>query len=217
MTLDIAALAVDVDHLVRPGGILDTLEALLPEQVTDPAAIGAHQEITGSPAPWHTEAAAILLTIHEGARRLEASLRRAVTGRHGARRGSSTPNTRAALKSCVRLAEALTDDQVETAARIVAHWVTAARQLRDIDQADRWEPLPRQPGMLPPACDYCATYSLRWNQRSNEVRCVNPDCYDADGHRPIARMEIGRLTGTAALVWRDGRTATYTHDQEPAA
>lgn len=214
--MHLAHLAVDVDHLVRPGGILDQLAALLPEPVADPSTgTTSHHKVTGSPAPWHAEAAAALLDVHEGARRLEASLRRDVSGRLGERRGSSADNTRAALKSIVRLCEALDDDQVKDAARIVARWVTSARQLRDIDLADRWEPLPRRPGTLPPPCDYCATFSLRWNRRSGEVRCVNGECRDGDGHRPVARMEIGRFTGQAALVWRDGRTVTY--DQEDNA
>lgn len=214
--MHIANLAVDVDHLVRAGGLLDRLEDLLPEQVTDPATVGTHQEVTGSPAPWHAEAAAVLLTVHEGARRLEASLRRDVSGRLGERRGASTENTRSALRSIVRLAEALDDDQVKDAARIVGRWVTAARQLRDVDQAEKWEPLPRRPGQLPPPCDYCRTYSLRWNRRSGEVRCVNGECRDGDDMRPVARMEIGRFSGVAALVWRDGRTATYAHEDTAA-
>jgi len=214
--MDITTLAVDVDHLVRPGGILDQLEALLPEPVADPSTgTTSHHKVTGSPAPWHAEAAAVLLDIHAGARELEADLKYRVTGRAPEPRGGSDVNTRSALRSIVRLAEALDDDQVKDAARTVGRWVTTARQLRDIDQADRWEPLPRRPGALPPPCEYCATYSLRWNRRSGEVRCVNGDCRDGDGHRPVARMEIGRLTGTAALVWRDGRTVTY--DQEETA
>lgn len=214
--MDIVALAVDVDHLVRPGGILDQLEALLPEPVADPSTgTTSHHKVTGSPAPWHAEAAAVLLDIHAGARELEADLKYRVAGRAPEPRGGSDVNTRSALRSIVRLAEALDDDQVKDAARTVGRWVTTARQLRDIDQADRWEPLPRRPGALPPPCEYCATYSLRWNRRSGEVRCVNGDCRDGDGHRPVARMEIGRLTGTAALVWRDGRTVTY--DQEETA
>lgn len=214
--MDIVTLAVDVDHLARPGGILDRLEALLPEQATDPAGEPSHRKVTGSPAPWHAEAAAVLLDITEGSRRLEASLRRDVSGRLGERRGSSVENTRSALRSIVRLCEALDDDAVKDAARIVGRWITTARQLRDIDEADRWEPLPRRPGTLPPPCDYCATYSLRRNRRSGEVRCVNGDCRDGDGHRPVARMEIGRFTGTAALVWRDGRTVTYDHEDTAA-
>lgn len=209
MAEDLAQLAIDVDHLVRPGGLLDKLEALLPEQVTDPSSGGTRRKVAGSPAPWNGAVAAVLLDIHEGARRLEAALRQAVTGRLGERRGASDANTRAALRSIVRLAEGLGEDAASYAARTVARWVRAAQQLRDIDQADRWDPLPRQPGMLPPACDYCQTYSLRWNRRSGEVRCCNPDCRDEDGRRPVARMEIGRYSGQAALVWRDGRAVIY--------
>jgi hypothetical protein len=208
-THDTLNLAIDVDHLVRRNGILDQLEGLLPEEGTTDEPSSHPGKITGSPAPWNAEAAAIYFDITEGARRLEASLRRDVSGRLGERRGNSTPNTRSALRSVVRLTEALDDDRVKTTTRIVARWVTTARQLRDIDQADPWEPLPRLPGHLPPACDYCSTYSLRWNRRSGEVRCVLRDCRDGDGKRPIARMEIGRFTGQAALVWRDGRSVTY--------
>lgn len=214
--MHIANLSVDVDHLVRPGGILDTLEALLPEQATNPETGGRHK-VTGSPAPWHAEAAAVLFDITEGARRLEASLRRDVSGRLGDRRGSSRTNTRDALRSAVRLAEALDGDQARDAARIVGRWVTSARQLRDIDLADRWEPLPRIPGHLPPACDYCATYGLRWNRRTGVVRCCNTECSDADGHRPEARIEVGRFTGRASLVWRDGRSVVYRIEEETAA
>lgn len=35
--MDITTLVVNVDHLVRPSGILDQLEALLPEPVADPS------------------------------------------------------------------------------------------------------------------------------------------------------------------------------------
>lgn len=216
--MDLAHLAVDVDHLVRPGGILDQLHALLPEQTADPSTgTTAHHKVTGSPAPWHAEAAAVLLDVHEGARRLEASLRRDVSGRLGERRGSSGANTRAALRSIVRLAEGVDPDRQKAATRIVSRWVTAARQLRDVDQADRWEPLPRHPGHLPPACDYCGTYALRWNRRSGEVRCVLADCLDGNGRRPVARMEIGRFTGTAALVWADGRSVVYATEPEHIA
>lgn len=217
MSLD--ALRSDVVELVRPGGLLDQLGALLPETVTDPATGGTARKVAGSPAPWHAEAAVVLLDVHEGARRLEASLRRDTAGRLGQRRGGSDTNTRRALQSVVRLAEALDTDQQRHAARIVAHWVTSARQVKDIDLTDRWEPLPRLPGMLPPACDYCLTYSLRWNRRAGEVRCILTACRDEDGRRPVARMQIGRYSGQASLVWQDGRQVVYLVEPvtEPAA
>ncbi|HLV74900.1 hypothetical protein FHX41_1235 [Actinomadura hallensis] len=129
--------------------------------------------------------AAVLLDIHAGARELEADLKYRVAGRAPEPRGGSDVNTRAALKSIVRLAEALDEEQVKAAARIVGRWATTARRLRDVDEAERWEPLPRRPGALPPPCDYCETYSLRWNRRSGEVRCCNPECLDADGRRGV--------------------------------
>jgi hypothetical protein len=208
-------IALDINELTRPGGVLDQLEQLLPEQATDSTTGGGHQKITGSPAPWHAEAAAALVVIHEEARRLEASLRREVTGNLGRRRGGSTGNTRDALAAIVKLTEAVCDDEVKTAARIVARWVTSARQIRDIDQTDRWEPLPRLPGMLPPACDWCDTYSLRMNRRTGEVRCTNSRCKDEEGRRPVARILTGTYSGQASLVWQDGRSVVYT--TEPAA
>ncbi|GAA2092386.1 hypothetical protein [Actinomadura alba] len=216
-TADRLAVALDVHELTRPGGILDQLDALLPEQVTDPTTGGTSgQKTTGSPAPWHAEAAAVLVTIHEEARRLEASLRREVTGRLGRRRGGSDGNTREALAAIVNLTEAVCEDEVKRAARIVARWVTSARQIRDIDQADRWEPLPRLPGHLPPACDWCSTYSLRMNRRTGEVRCTNHRCTDEEGRRPYARILAGSYSGQTSLVWQDSRSVVYV-TEEPAA
>jgi hypothetical protein len=210
-------IALDVNELIRPGGVLDQLDQLLPEQATDPTTGSGHAKVTGSPAPWHAEAAAALVVIHEEARRLEASLRREVTGNLGRRRGGSTANTREALEAIVKLSEAVCDDEVKTAARIVARWVTSARQIRDIDQADRWEPLPRLPGHLPPACDWCSTYALRMNRRTGEVRCTNNRCRDDDGRRPVARIVTGTYSGQSSLVWQDGRSVVYVTDKEPAA
>ncbi|MBD2900804.1 hypothetical protein amrb99_98140 [Actinomadura sp. RB99] len=206
----LAALSLDVRRLADDGGLLDQLAALLPEPVGDPArGTSSHHKVTGSPAPWHPEAGVALLTIHEGARRLEASLRRDSAGRLGGRRGGSDTNTRDALRSIVRLAEAVPEDRARLAARIVAGWVQTAAQVGDIDQADRWVPLPRLPGHLPPACEYCGAYSLRWSRHRGEVRCCTPDCTDPDGNRPRARMETGRYSGRASLVWQDGRSVVY--------
>ena len=208
--MNLQNLALDVHALTRPSGLLDQLEALLPEPVADPTTgTTTHHKTTGSPAPWHTEAGTVLLDIHEGARRLEASLRRDAAGRLGERRGGSATNTRRALQAAPRLAEALPEEKIKLAAQIVACWVRAAEQIRDLDITDRWEPLPRIPGHLPPACDYCHTYSLRFSRRAGIVRCCNPDCTDENGHRPQATMQIGRYSGIASLVWHDGRNVTY--------
>lgn len=208
-------LALDIHTLTRQGGLLDHLHDLLPEPVADPT-IGTttKNKTIGSPAPWHTEAAAALFDIHEGARRLEASLRRDVSGRLGDKRGSSDQNTAFALKSISRLAEGLSDDQIRAAARIVGRWVTRAQQIRDIDTTAKWEGLPRVPGHLPPACDYCGTFGLRVNRNSGTVRCCNPECVDENGDRPTAQMAIGKFTGRASLTWADGRSISYQAQSE---
>ncbi|MEV7008884.1 hypothetical protein [Streptosporangium sp. NPDC051022] len=84
--------------------LLERLEELPAEPVADPTTgTMSHHKVTGSPAPWRAEAGPILMDIHEGVRRLEASLRREVAGHLGARRGGSDANTVAALASIARL------------------------------------------------------------------------------------------------------------------
>lgn len=194
--------------------LLTALEALLPEPTADPTTgTSTHHKITGSPAPWHPEAALILLDIHEGVRRLEASIRRDITGHLGPRRGGSTRNTLAALESTARLAHALNDDQARRAARILGIWTTHAQQIRDIDLAPRWAPLPAMPGHRPAPCPYCRTYALRYARLSGAVRCANPRCRDSQGNRPYGVIEQGALTGRAMLVFADGREISYRHTE----
>lgn len=205
------ALAEDIGRLVDSGGLLDELRALLPEPTTSPTSPTGHtrHKVTGSPPPWNAEAAAAYLTIHHGARDLEADLRYAVTGHTGAPRGGSDENTRVALSMVQRFAWAAPDGMGEQAARTVAGWVTAARQTRDIDLTERPAPLPRVPGQLPPPCDYCGALSLRMSTRTGVVFCISPTCTDAEGRRPLARIETGRYTGAPSLVWQDGRNVIY--------
>lgn len=198
------------DRVTELGEILLVLAALLPEPVADPTSgTTSHHKVTGSPAPWHAEAAGILLDIHEGARRLEASIRRDVTGNLGQRRGGSDGNTTAALAAITSLAHALTDDDAKQATRILNIWLSHARQIRDIDLEPSWAPLPSVPGTPPPACPYCRTYSLRFARQSGAVRCANPRCVDTDEKRPYGLIEQGKYTGRAMLVFADGREITY--------
>lgn len=191
--------------------ILVVLAELLPEPVTDPTAGNTHTRrgITGSPAPWHAEAAGILLDIHEGVRRLEASIRRDVTGHLGPRRGGSDGNTQAALTAITNLTYALNDDQAKQTGRILGIWLSHARQIRDIDLEPSWAPLPSVPGTPPPACPYCRTYGLRFARQSGAVRCANPRCVDTQEQRPYGLIEQGKYTGRAMLVFADGREITY--------
>lgn len=207
-------LADAVTALTATGGLVDQLRELLAEQATSTTyGTRSRHKVTGSPAPWNVEAASVYLIIHHGARDLESDLRYLVTGATGPDRGGSDANTRAALDAVAKLAEAVDDDTASYAARTVAGWVTAAHQTRDIDIADRPVPLPRVPGQLPPACDYCHRLSLRMSTRTGVVFCISPACVDGEGRRPLARIETGRYTGVPSLVWQDGRNVIY----QPAA
>ena len=215
-------LAWDINELTRYGGLLDTLTALLPETGTTPDTekSSAHK-ISGSPPPWHAEAADVLMTIHAGARELESVMRYRVTGTVPIR-GGSDGNTRAALAGVAALAGAVPDSAARAATSLVAHWVRRARQVRDIDQTERWVALPRLPGLLPPACPYCRTYALRMSRAAGEVRCMNAQCLDRDQRRPVARMEYGLLSGDGILMFADGGRLSYeapadaaSHAQDP--
>ncbi|MBT2213473.1 hypothetical protein [Actinomadura sp. NEAU-AAG7] len=199
----------DIEELIRPGGLIDQIEELMPKQTATADTNKCHRgHLFGPPIPWHAEAAAVLMDIHVGARDLENLIRYQINGTTR-NRGGSDGNTRLAIREIGRLSYALPAAQVEDAAAMVRRWVTAARQIGDIDQADRWVPLPRQPGHYPPPCPYCDTYALRMSRRAGEVRCINPECADARGRRPVARMAHGLLSGDAYLAFADGREVTY--------
>jgi len=204
---------VSASHVADLAGdlqpLLVILEGLLTEPVADPTAGRVHRKVIGSPAPWHADAASVLMDAHEGVRRLEASIRRDVAGHLGARRGSSALNTAQALRAIAALANALNDDDAHHAARILRIWVSQARQIRDIDLEPSWAPLPSVPGAPPPACPYCATYGLRFARLSGAVRCCNPRCRDTRDQRPYGLIEQGKYTGRAMLVFADGREITY--------
>ncbi|MEV8636542.1 hypothetical protein AB0395_33330 [Streptosporangium sp. NPDC051023] len=190
--------------------LLERLEELLAEPVADPTSgTMSHHKVTGSPAPWHAEAGPILMDIHEGVRRLEASLRREVAGHLGERRGGSDANTAAALASIARLVHGVPEEAARRTVRILSGWIRRAEEVRDIGEAERWEPLRAPAGELPPACPYCKTYSLRVGRREGRVRCANRKCVDGDGRPPVATIDKNRVNGDAMLVWADGRTIHY--------
>lgn len=224
---EIPTLVAELTPLIRQ------LQALLAEPVADPTTgTMSHHKVTGSPAPWHTEAAAALFTIHAGVRDLEADLRYHVAGRtvmqhrHArtetvcgktttrefivtGERGGSNGNTLAALDSITRLVHGVPDDIARTVRGALDSWATQARQVRDIGEEDRWEPFRAPKGQLPPACPYCKTYSLRLVRAYGRVRCANRACVDTNGDRPAGGIDKNRMTGRAMLAWADGRTIYY--------
>lgn len=168
--------------------------------------IGRHA-IEGS-EPWHGDAAAVYWQIHFGARELEFALLR-VRGLPQRRRGGSHDNTLAALRALPDLSVAAPGEVVRRAANRVERWVNAARRVHDVDEAERWVPVPRVPGVLPPACPYCHNLSLRMSRERAEVRCFTPGCADLDMARPVARMERGQASGEGLLVFRDTTVVHY--------
>lgn len=187
---------------------LTQVAALLPEPQGRPrtGTIGRHSP-EGS-EPWQGAAAAVYWAIHFGVRRLEDTLRAAL-GLTSANRGGSTANTGHALAGIINCAPSLETGLLRDTRTQVERWATAITQLPDIDLADVWVPVPRQPGALPPACPYCENFTLRMTVRRELVRCFNPPCRDHDGRPPVARMERGRLTGDGMLVFGDQTVIHY--------
>jgi hypothetical protein len=124
-----------------------------------------------APFPGNAEAFGVLMVIIEKVPRLEASLRQAVAGHPGLRRGGSTGNFFDALGDIPGLAAGLKDADDEAAAGRILEWlVKLAQQVQAIDEAERWRPVPSRP------CPYCRCFFLRVQEDARgqpgpSVRC----------------------------------------------
>jgi hypothetical protein len=187
---------------------LNDVAALLPEPQGQPrlGTIGRHTP--GGSEPWQGAAAAVYWTIHFGVRRLEEHVRTDI-GLEPATRGGSATNTREALTAIANAAAAMSPTMLATCRRRAQRWANAIDQLPDIDQADMWVPVPRNPGNLPPACPYCHLFTLRMAVRRGLIRCFNPACRDNNDNPPVARMEQSRLNADGLLVFGDGTVIHY--------
>lgn len=204
---DTARLSDAISH-VRT--YLTDVAALLPEPHGKPRIGTIGRSAPESSEPWQGAAAATYWTIHFGCRRLEEQIRADLGFEpHRPPRGGSTANTDEALRAIDRAAPTMTPDMLAVARRRAERWSTSIDQLTDIDRADTWVPVPRQPGALPPACPYCAMYTLRMSVQRELVRCFNPPCRDGNDRPPIARMDRNRLTGDGVLVFGDGTVIHY--------
>jgi len=163
----------------------------------DISATTAHGQPASRP-PWNPSAENAAMDAHEGLRRLEASLRLAVTGRPGARRGGSDANTAAAIAAIENLGQAVTVQAMAAAARILDRWSRQIQELPAIDEAEPWRRVDAE-------CPYCGCTMLRVRPRSGEVTCLRYGaCADADGHHPIGRLDVSVLTGDPLIRWADG-------------
>jgi hypothetical protein len=147
----------------------------------------------------------VLLTTHEGVRRLEASLRLAVTRSAGRRRGGSDGNTAAALGQIAKLATQLDERSAKRAARFLAWMIGGAQAVAGIDEARRWRHLPKAANeKLPPRCPHCGTCNLVADVEARLVACAYPGCTDANGDPPVAAMGYDEAA-VPILTWADGR------------
>lgn len=175
--------------------LLPAAAALITEADADGTA-GTGQP--GSRPPWNSAAAAAVTDAHEGIRRLEASLRLAVAGHPGPRRGGSDANTMDALRAIEALGHGVTADAAAMAAAIIARWSRAIRELPAVDEAEPWR-------RISAACPYCGFGMLRVAARSGMVTCLRwGACHDADGRHPSGRMDVSPLTGDPVIQWQDG-------------
>jgi hypothetical protein len=153
----------------------------------------------GSRPPWNPAAATAAMDAHEGLPRLEASMRLAITGHLGARRGGSDANVAAAIAAIERLGSGLTAEGAGIAARIIGRWVAPIEQLAAVDED---EPCRK----IAAPCPYCRFPMLRVRPRSGLVACLRGGaCLDGDGRPPQGVMDVSRLTGDGVVRWADGR------------
>ena len=203
MTGDLAAACATIARL------LPVAEAMMTEPDTGiPAAATGHgraAKAAGSALsalshpPWNPAAASAVMDAHEGLRRLEASLRRDVTGKLGRKRPGSDANTMAALEAIEALGCAVTASSAALAARILDRWSRQIQELPAVDEAER-------PQRIPAACPYCHFPMLRVFPRSGQVTCLRwGACFDADGRHPVGTVEVGRLS--PQVRWQDGLVA----------
>jgi hypothetical protein len=160
-----------------------------------------------SQPPWNGAIAHAYLDLHAYARELEA-LYRLAAGFPARPRGGSDPNTENALKAVLRLAEKVDDKRVADATRMLCTWCNRARMvLGELEPPRR---LPRAPGKSEPRCPYCKKMTLRSQLMAGIVRCINPDCRDNDGKRPLAKMEWSEFSNDWVLAWQDGTAGVET-------
>ncbi len=149
--------------------------------------------------PWNPAAANAALDAHEGLRRLEASLRLAVNGHPGPRRGGSTVNTFRALDAIGDLGAGVTAGAAARAARYLDGLTRPVEQLPAVDRAER-------PQRLTFPCPYCKIGMLRAFPRAGIVTCLPYGaCWDGNGQHPKGMMEVGRLG--PQVRWADGLVA----------
>ena len=192
MTSDLAEACTTLARL------LPVAQALTTEPDTDGTTGGGQP---GTRPPWNPGAANAAMDAHEGVRRLEASLRHAVTGHTGPRRGGSDANTIAAIAAIEKLANAVDDDARAAATRYLDRLAQPIMELPAVDEAEPWR-------RVPATCPYCKFTMLRVQARAGKVTCLRfGACHDSNGRHPVGHVDVSRLTGDPLIRWQDGLVA----------
>jgi hypothetical protein len=183
--------------------LLPILQALLPEPDTAGPSTGTIGRYPPeSDEPWNSAVADAYWNLWFGPAELIGHLRTAL----GLAALQDPPRGPDAINAIRNLAPAAEVDTVRFVIRKLERWVDLARRIPAIDETEPWESVPAPPGRTPPECPYCHTFGLRMQRRRGQVRCAMPCCTDSDGNATRARMEPGRMTGEARLVFGDGMT-----------
>ncbi len=185
---------------------LPVLERLVAEPSAAGPAPGMTARSADAPLPGNPQAFNALMTPWEGVPRLEAALKYAVTGHPGLRRGGSKQNVGQALDAIPKLAAGLGKDEEAAAVRILDRWISEARAIPAIDEAQQWRPLRSRP------CPHCRCYFLKVLLDGNgrpggHIECFTVGCRDGSGQRCVAAMGTDER-GRPVLAWADGLTET---------
>lgn len=196
---------------------------LIAQQDSEAPAMINGSTVPHSRPPWNAQVAHTVYGVSEAARRLEAVVRREVSGSIIAR-GGSDENTDASIVALDALSAALPTKEAREITRSLSGWTTRLLRLKAIDEAVTWLPIrtqtlcgdcgtPLDMGVCPacgwvarpPRCPYCKTMHLRRADRAFVVMCFYPGCEDRDGNSPpFARLDISAITHRAILAWSDG-------------
>lgn len=184
--------------------LVPVLQGLLPVQPgygPRGGTIGRHAP--ESKEPWHPEAANALWLMWFGSKVLADRMR--VSLGLGAAKWNNGEHGLEVISVC---APAVDVAMLREARLTVERWRNTALQIKDIDEADRWTPIPRDPDQAPAVCPYCMTMSLRLNRARGEVRCMFPGCVDSTGEPTRAHMQYAP-DGAGFLVFGDDRAVSF--------
>lgn len=178
------------------------LEDLIQHQEARGDNLGRSATTVHPSLPWNARVAYLIFDLAKLVRDLEANLHLLISGTMP-ERGGSDRNTQLAIKALPDLALAVDQEVTALVASQVESWCQHARVV--IGEVEPLSRLPRVFGAGEVRCPWCQRQSLRIQSQAGIIRCVNPICFDEDGNRPAASMEID-ADGQPQLAWWDGST-----------